>query len=491
MRLGQSSALTIATGVGIAAALAGCGEGGFGLVTGRLVSVGYSDGEGAIHIARTRDRVLDLECSVAADEFGRLRCLPWTHYGLTYADAECSTPLAAFGSEEAPQFITIDSPEGLGATVYEVGERFEGEVYTKNGDGACQAVRGQPLSSAGGASGGVLNIPGHSPGLFAVQRRITRTEPRLFAAVTPRREPMSDGIDRITYVADDGSEVFGGLEDRRWGRPCSVQSYGDDPVCGPNAYAFIVAYEDAQCSGDDVAISLADFGLSTPVSSAHAWVTLDLCALPELVEVGRTLDEDEAYFRYEPDGTCRSIEDIPVPEQGEIFGINTVVGAKAGRVVDPRAVLPALEWVEEGEGRLVARHAATARSGVVHRNAARFYDREYGFECAPMELERETVCAPRAYSVSRTYFRDAGCEVPVQVVLDTPGTYRHARSQDDGAFYALTDERLDVVYAGAPGACQAVTIGTALHRSCSDWRVVGARVDHDFARLSYGIVNPR
>lgn len=462
MRLGQRSALAFVLVV------TGCGGGEFGGFSGRLVPMGYSDGEGVVHVITTFDRVLDLECSVMNDEVGNLRCLPRATISNTFADAECSEPITAVSSEEPPRFVSAYTT--LGVVVYEVRDRHLGEVYLATDEG-CANLRRSSLSAVGGSPGAV----GIRPSGPATYYHLTRTDPRIFAPVSPRRDAVSGGVDRITHVAEDGSEIFGTLEDRRWGRACRAQwlSIDGEPLCGPEAYVFLQAYASPTCDGDVLAVDAP-----SSLTSAHVWTSTDHCASPVLAELGRAIDVEATYSRRTHDGVCHVADEVAESS-----------GLREATVVDPFSVLPPLEYVEEGEGRLVARHVATSRAGIVHRNAPMLFDRELGARCTPESARERTRCLPRAYLFFSTYFRDAECRVPVRAVSDVEAYgIRHAVDLD-GRYHRLSEETLPRVYSGEPGACHDVT--TSSRGGCETWRVVGDAIDDDFAELSYGPVNAR
>jgi hypothetical protein len=440
-------------------ALAACANEVDELEEGRLGHVAYLDGEGAVQLQGLYDRELSMQCAAREDRDGVLRCLPLLSLGPVFADAACAEPLLVLHEADPAPYI------GVGEALYEVGERFEGITYAKRGE-RCDVVAG-PLENLVG-----LTTPRGPPGVYGsplVARRGTTVEPERFARITRERRDVSDRLTRLRYVAEDGSKAFAGIEDRTWQRTCAMLDANGRAYCGPGSIAHAAHFGDATCTEDPLWSVQTYLG-----DTEHAWASLDSCAPIRLLELGAAVETESVFRRVGLDGRCA---EVPPPYP--------LVHAT---VVDPDAVLPVLSLVEEGEGRLAARHPSVDGFGVIERYGHTLYDREGAFECTPTVLDGAVVCAPLLTGPVRMAYRDAACTDPVPVGWRTMrSTARHVQD-DEGVIFELTDETPAQLYVEGPSGCRDALNDQPIGAGCGQFYEVGERLAIELAPLRYDVI---
>ncbi len=439
--------------------LAACANEVDELEEGRLGHVAYVDGEGAVQLRGLYDREIGMQCAAREDSSGVLRCLPLVSPGPVYADVSCAEPLLVLHEADPSPYA------GVGEELYEVGERFEGIVYAKRAE-RCEVVAG-PLENIVG-----LTTPTGAPGVYGsplVARTAIPADAERFARLTRERRDVSDRLTRVRYVAEDGSKAFAGIEDRTWQRTCAMLDANGRAYCGPGSFAHAAHYGDASCTEEPLWAVQAYLG-----ETEHAWANLDSCEPVRLLELGAEVESESVYRRLGLDGRCAAVTP-PYP----------LVHAT---VVDPDEVLPVLSLVEEGAGRLVARHPSVDGFGVIERYGHTLYDREGAFECTPTELDGAVVCAPLSAGPVRVAYRDAACTQPVRVGWrPARSTARHAQD-DDGVIFALTDEAPAQLYVEGSSGCRDASNDRPIGSGCGQFYEVGERLTIELAPLRYEVI---
>jgi hypothetical protein len=327
----------------LAAALVACGgdDGGDGDDDGgptgdtfesgtRLKAVYQDGGGGAVRLVRWFDSQLDAPCRFAYAPDGVLRCLPTTEFGVQFADAACTQPLALLGVADAvPDRIVVTELGCPGpirrGTPYAIGGvHTVASTYIMGQDGICQS------------SGPVTND--------VVARDITVLDEAMFAAAemaTVMRD--GEGDTQAIRGADGAYEVVNPID--ATGGPCARGNIDDRCQPWAMSYSLEELFGDATCT-QPVAYSVGSVDCPAP-AFAIVHTRVDGCYMHSVASVGAAIPMEDIY----ESGTGGSCAPATYPRGSRYWAL----GAAAA---DPFMHISAAEI---GTGRLRVPYVANAQ----------------------------------------------------------------------------------------------------------------------------------
>jgi hypothetical protein len=343
----------------------------------RLKAVYQDGGGGAVRLARWFDTELDAPCRFAYAPDGVLHCLPTTEFGIQFADAACTQPLALFDpGNEVPDRIVVTElgcpgPIRRGTPYAMGGVHTVASTYIMGADGICQP--GGPVTNG------------------VVAHDITVLDETMFAAgemATVMRD--GDGDTQAIRGADGAYEVVNPIDTT--GAPCADGSI--DGRCAPWAmsYSFGDLFGDASCTQP---AAYAVGAIDCPVPAfATVYNRIDGCWTRSVASVGTEVPDENLYES--PDGsTCAP----PMYARGSRY---FALGAAAA---DP---FMHISVVDVGTGRLRARHVANAQGVRLAPEGSQVWsDTQLDIECGVFDGR----CIPQR-SIPLTggdAFADAAC----------------------------------------------------------------------------------
>ncbi len=370
-------------------AVAACGRVGFATTapdTGaehsgaRLKVVWNQFEDGARQPASLFDSQRAEACEIEPLADGHVFCLPEPAVSASFADADCTQPLAVWDGQCTQPRYAIDRT-ACGDTR---------GAYPIAGASAVTAVYDRSIGSCTGPSSEPAGTTFDLGGALAAGE---------LAEVTLATAAATGRLAAQSYTSGDGFAIQAQPYDRDLAASCTPLQSAGGSSCPPSNVAFTAFTLDAQCTQS---LAIAPSACGPPAFASYT--ALGQCG-NSYATVGALLMPQPTMLYTESAGSCAATSMLPAGFAYFSLGVAISVATLArAPVPDPSHRIWPVEFTADG----------------FRYRDAQLYDSALGVECAVgVAADGSLRCIPSGAYITHL-FSDPGCSVPLDVAIDVP-----------------------------------------------------------------------